>query len=134
MIQQFEDLTGLLRQIPKLAVIETSDDSTGSDHSLPAVIIDFEPGTIGPFLEDDTQLYEKSSYSLTIMVPLVPSRKVARKSLNDLTKKIFQKIVAGYGAIEWGTFYPQTVPFGKGDALAYGIQITLPQELFDLEN
>lgn len=130
---QFDDIVSVLGQIAGVEIIETSDDATAEDHSLPSVIVDYGPGTIAPFLESG-EPYIKATYSLTISVSVEPNRKVARKAINDLTKEVLKCLIARYNGLQYGTAYPQTIPYGLGEALAYGIDITLPEEEFILDD
>jgi hypothetical protein len=131
MIRQFEQIITALRRIPNVEIIETSDDATGEFHQLAAVVVDFEEATISEYLEDGT-LSIRPSFSLAIHQALSADRKTARRKLNELTKKVLGAIAAECGAFQVDGFYPQTVPFGNGYALAYGMKLTLPETEYDL--
>lgn len=129
MFTQFERLVEILGTIPRLEVIETSEESTGDNHRTPAVIVDFAPGDIRGFLESNVP-FIKPSYSLVICVEKTKNAKKDRRELNALGKTIFDLLIEEYGSLTYGTPYPHTIQHGKGDALCYGIEITLPEEPF----
>lgn len=134
MIDQFNRLVTILGEIASAPeIIETSEESTADEHTLPAVIVDFEDGEFEGLLEDGLDTYCKPSYSLVIHVEKdLDNRSATRTALFDLVREVFAALVSEYRLVKYEGCYVATVPFGAGDALAFGCLIHLPEEKFEI--
>lgn len=133
MLDEFNKICNALRTIPGLSVIETSEESTETEQTLPACIVDIDEGQISPFLESADSYHIKPQFSFVLYGAKNFSNKAqSRANLLATFKQVLGVLVGEFESIEYSGVYLATQDFGKGEAYAIGFLITLPEQEFDI--
>jgi hypothetical protein len=136
MTDSFDQLCALLGEKLDAEIIETSEESTQEDYSLPAVIVDAERGNISPLTEDPSLPFEKASFSLTVCVAKTygnkEARRVMRQAAKSLAKDVIKALIEEYSFLDYDDVYYSTVPFGAAECYACSFRITLPEQSINL--